>query len=81
MSGKNRVGAAEASVARYETYKKGMMWSLIGNAIMGVATVISILIAYNESQSKPEPRYFATREDGGIIPLVPVSRPCLNNGQ
>jgi intracellular multiplication protein IcmL len=81
MATKERMGAAESPLARYETYQKAFKLSAIGNVIMAVATVASIAMAWSAHSSKPEPRYFATREDGGIIPLVAVSQPFLNNGQ
>ncbi|HDZ51501.1 hypothetical protein LCGC14_0112300 [marine sediment metagenome] len=81
MAIKDRSGAAESPLARYETYQKAFRFSAIANVIMAVATVTSIAMAWGAYSSQPEPRYFATREDGGIIPLVAVSSPFLNNGQ
>jgi intracellular multiplication protein IcmL len=81
MAIKERKGAVESPLARYETYQKAFRVSAIGNAVMAVATVASIAMAWSAWTSQPEPRYFATREDGGIIPLVAVSQPFLNNGQ
>ena len=81
MAIKDRSGAVESPLARYETYQKAFRVSAIGNVIMAVATTASIVMAWGAYSSQPEPRYFATREDGGIIPLVAVSSPFLNNGQ
>ena len=81
MAIKNRKGAAESALVRHETYQKAFKVSAIGNVIMAIATATSIMMAWNAWNSVPEPRYFATREDGGIIPLVAVSSPFLNNGQ
>lgn len=81
MAMKERMGAAETPVARHETYQKAFRVAALGNVIMAVATVASIAMAWQAVSSKPEPRYFATREDGGIIPLVAVSSPFLNDGQ
>ena len=81
MAIKDRSGAVESPLARYETYQKAFRVSAIGNVIMAVATTASIAMAWGAYSSQPEPRYFATREDGGIIPLVAVSSPFLNNGQ
>ena len=81
MAIKDRSGAVESPLARYETYQKAYRVSAIGNVIMAVATTASIAMAWGAYSSQPEPRYFATREDGGIIPLVAVSSPFLNNGQ
>jgi len=81
MATKERMGAAESSISRHETYQKAFKFSAMGNVIMAVATVASLAMAWSAWSSQPEPRYFATREDGGIIPLVAVSQPFLNNGQ
>lgn len=81
MAIKNRMGAVESPLARHETYQKAFKFSALVNVIMSIATVLSVAMAWNAYSSQPEPRYFATREDGGIIPLVAVSQPFLNNGQ
>lgn len=81
MATKKRLGAAESTISRHETYQKAFRFSAIANVILAVATLASVSMAWNAYTSKPEPRYFATREDGGIIPLVAVSQPFLNNGQ
>jgi intracellular multiplication protein IcmL len=81
MTTKERMGAAESPIARYETYQKGFRVSVLVNLVLSVATVASVAMAWSAFSSQPEPRYFATREDGGIIPLVAVSQPFLNNGQ
>lgn len=81
MATKERFGAAETPLARYELYQRAFRLSAIANVIMATATVASIAMAWNAWSSKPAPHYFATREDGGIIPLVAISSPFLNNGQ
>lgn len=81
MAIKERMGAAESPIARHETYQKAFKVSALANVILSIATVASIAMAWTAYSSKPEPRYFATREDGGIIPLVAISQPFLNNGQ
>ena len=81
MAIKERMGAAESQISRHETYQKAFGVSAIANLVMAGCTVLSLAMAWSAWSSQPEPRYFATREDGGIIPLVAVSQPFLNNGQ
>lgn len=78
---KNRKGALESPLVRYETYQRAFKMSALTNIVLAVITLASVTMAWNASTSIPEPRYFATREDGGIIPLVAISSPFLNNGQ
>ena len=46
-------------------------------AVTGMAVAASIAAI----ATRPEPRYFAAKADGGILPLVPVSSPFLTDGQ
>lgn len=78
---KNRKGAMESPLVRHETYQRAFKVSALTNIILSVVTLASVSMAWNATTSIPEPRYFATREDGGIIPLVAISSPFLNNGQ
>lgn len=48
---------------------------------MTATTGVSVAAAIWALASKPEPRYFAAKEDGGILPLVAVSSPYLTDGQ
>lgn len=81
MAIKNRKGAMESALARHETYQKAFRVSAFANVILAVVSLTSVSMAWNAMTSIPEPKYFATREDGGIIPLVAISSPFLNNGQ
>lgn len=81
MAGLNRLGASEAKLDRYETYKRGFHLATIALGVMSAVTLVSVSMAYWAFTSKPEPRYFATREDGGIIPLIAVNQPFLQDGQ
>ncbi|MFX4300082.1 type IVB secretion system apparatus protein IcmL/DotI [Pseudosulfitobacter pseudonitzschiae] len=78
---KNRKGAMESPLVRHETYQRAFKLSALANVVLALVTLASVSMAWNASTSMPEPRYFATREDGGIIPLVAISSPFLNNGQ
>lgn len=81
MSKKERMGAVETSLSRHETYQKAFRYSAMANIVLALITLLSVSMAWSAFTSKPEPRYFATREDGGIVPLVAVSQPFLSNGQ
>ncbi len=48
---------------------------------MAAATAAAVLASVWALSSKPEPRYFAAHENGGILPLVPVSLPFLSEGE
>lgn len=81
MAGKNRYGASEAKTGRFETYKKGFHLAALASIVMAGVSLTSVITAYWAFTNKPEPRYFATREDGGIIPLIAVNQPFLQDGQ
>ncbi|MBW3243567.1 type IVB secretion system apparatus protein IcmL/DotI [Epibacterium sp. DP7N7-1] len=81
MSMIKRHGTTETALARHETYKTGFRRMAIATIVSTVATVIATGAAWWSFSQKPEPRYFIAREDGGIIPLVAVSQPYLNDGQ
>ena len=55
-----------------------MTWAVVA---MAAVTGIAVLAAAWALSVKPEPRYFAARENGGILPLVPVSIPFLSDGE
>ncbi|WP_264772346.1 type IVB secretion system apparatus protein IcmL/DotI [Defluviimonas salinarum] len=78
---KNRYGATETALARHETYQTGFMRMAIATMAMAAATLVSIGAAWWAFSLKPEPRYFIAREDGGIIPIIGVETPYLNDGQ
>lgn len=79
MKSKEAYGAAEGSLTRFEVYKKA--FHFMGYAAMGMAAVsaISVGTAIWALNAKPEPVYFIAREDGGVIPIVPVAQPYLND--
>ena len=76
-----RMEAVESSLARYDTYRKAFRSSAFGNGIMMLAVAISGLMAWSAWTEKQNPRYFATYQDGGIIPLVALSLPFLDTGE
>ena len=81
MTVRERMGVAETAVARHDTWRKAFRLSAAANLVMAVTAFAAVLMAWNAYANRPEPRYFATRADGGIVPLVAVSLPFLNNGQ
>ncbi|WP_027234541.1 type IVB secretion system apparatus protein IcmL/DotI [Leisingera caerulea] len=81
MSMKNRFGGTETALARHETYQTGFKRMAIAAIVASAAAVTATGAAWWAFTQKPEPRYFIAREDGGIIPLTPVTQPYLNDGQ
>lgn len=76
-----RTGEARTAVMRHETLHRAVsrsMWAIVAMAVMAT---ISTIIAWVAITSQPEPRYFAAREDGSIIPLVAVDQPFLNDNE
>lgn len=77
----NRYGGVETALSRHETWKKGFNRIVIILGILTVAVVLAVGMAFWAVSSKPEPRYFAAREDGGILPIVAVKEPFLTDNQ
>lgn len=76
-----RYGESEAARARYETWQRGFNRMLIAVLVMVCVSLISVGMAFWAVTSKPEPRYFVAREDGGILPIVALNEPYLTNNQ
>lgn len=76
-----RYGEKEYARLRYETWMYSHIRMTYAVIAMAIATSIAIAVTVWTLYSKPEPRYFATRENGGILPLVPISIPFLTNGE
>jgi intracellular multiplication protein IcmL len=81
MSRSARYGSLEAALLRHETYATGQKRLILAVMVMAVLCAICVLAATFTVMSKPEPRYFATRAEGGILPLTPVSQPILTDSQ
>lgn len=81
MSRTTRFGSSEAALLRHETYAKGLRRLIVTTAVLAVASSVAISAAAWAVFSKPEPRYFATRMDGGIIPLTPLNEPTLTSNE
>lgn len=66
-------------VVRNEFYRDGYRSLLKLSILMAVIIVALIIAIYGIVGSrKPENRYFATTEDGRLIPMVPLSQPNLS---
>lgn len=66
-------------VVRNEFYRDGYR-SLLKLAILMALIIIALIIAIFGivGSRKPENRYFATTEDGRLIPMVPLNQPNLS---
>ncbi len=74
-------GEVEHAQRRYETWMKSherMSRTLLVMVFVTALLLVSFLVILYH---KPEPVYFATRVDGGVLPLVPLSTPFLTDGQ
>lgn len=77
----NRYGGVETALSRHETWKKGFNRIVVILGVLTVAVFLSVIMTFWAVTSKPEPKYFAAREDGGILPIVPVKEPFLTDNQ
>lgn len=76
-----KYGERDLARLRYETWMRSLNLMTKVVIAMTVVTVISVITAIWTLNSKPEPRYFATQENGGILPLIPLSNPYLSDGE
>lgn len=76
-----RYGEAEYARLRYETWMRSHLRMTYVVLAMLIVTAIAVSAAVWAIAAKPEPRYFAAHENGGILPLVPVSIPFLSDGE
>lgn len=77
MARTSRYGSQEAALLRHETYATSHRRMVMAVCIMVAVCGVAVSIAAYALMSKPEPRYFATRAEGGILPLTPISEPIL----
>lgn len=81
MAAVQRHGERETIIGRNETVlslARKLIFVVMGMLVVTAASVVTAIYAIN---AKPEPRYFATRQDGGILPIVAVSTPFLTDNQ
>ena len=76
-----RKGLDESPLGKYELYQNAFRISAFGNIAMGAIVVLFQAIAWSAWSNRQEPLYFATYQDGGIIPLTAQSQPFLDTGE
>ena len=81
MSKSRRYGELEYPLLRYQTWMRSHERMSAITLIMALATILSVAVAAYALLQRPEPRYFAARPDGGILPMIPVSSPFLSDGE
>lgn len=79
MKTKSIFGVVEGNLTRFEVYRKAFHYMGYALAGMSVVTALAVSSAWWALSSKPEPLFFIAREDGGVIPIVPVDQPYLND--
>lgn len=77
MSRSARHGSAEGALLRYETFATSHKRMVQVTAVSVVVSALAVMVSLYAVVSQPEPRYFATRAEGGILPLTPISEPIL----
>jgi len=81
LSQKRKRDEVEYTLRRYETWMvshERMSKTVLVMAIISGLLLVTLLVTL---YAKPEPVYFATRVNGGVLPLVPISTPYLTDGQ
>lgn len=78
---RRRYGEAETARLRHETWMRSHRRMSLVVLVMTLTAGTAVAAAVWALASKPEPRYFAAKEDGGILPLVALSSPYLTDGQ
>lgn len=76
-----RYGTVETQRSRHETWKKGFMRAQKVNFVLALCVLFMLVLTTIAWNTQPETKYFAAREDGGILPIVPVDQPFLNDSQ
>ena len=75
-SGKGGLSAVLTRNSFYVDGYRKLMFLGLGQTVAIVALIAALIVQINVNQ--PENRYFATTEDGRLIPLVPLSAPNLS---
>ena len=78
---RTRHSAAHYARSRYETWMHSHRRMSVAVIVMTAVTGMAVAASIAAIATRPEPRYFAAKADGGILPLVPVSSPFLTDGQ
>ena len=72
-------GGLESVVIRNEFYRDGYRSLLRLAVIQGIVIIgLIVTIFFIVGSRAPENRYFATTEDGRLVPMVPLSQPNLS---
>lgn len=79
MSAKKRHGTTETILARHETYQTGFRRMVFAMVAMAATSAVAMSAAWWSFTQTPETKYFLSREDGGLVPIVPVDQPYLND--
>lgn len=76
---KEKITGLDAVVVRNEFYRDGYR-SLLRLALLQTVVILCLIgtMYYLVGKSNPENFYFATTEDGRLIPMVPLSQPNLS---
>ena len=69
------------TLSRYETWMNSHERMSKTVLLMAGLSILLLIALFITLLAKPEPVYFATRVDGGVLPLVPISTPYLTDGQ
>lgn len=77
----HRYGEREYAQLRHETWMRSQIKMTYAVIAMAIATTVAVCTSVWALSLKPEPKYFAARENGGILPLVPMSTPFLSDGE
>lgn len=77
----SQYGAPETIALRVQTYREANRRLTIACGALSLVTVIAIAVSATVLLSRPEPRYFATQQNGQILPLVALDAPYLAPNQ
>ncbi|MCY4542195.1 MAG: type IVB secretion system apparatus protein IcmL/DotI [Rhodobacteraceae bacterium] len=78
---RHNYGEAETARMRYEHWVRSHERMSRAVLAMSAITLVSLAAGLWGVTSKPDPVYFAARQNGGILPLIPISTPFLSDGQ
>lgn len=80
LSEKEEVGGLGNVVVRNEFYRDGYR-NLLRLTVLQSLTILGLVgaIYFVIETNQPENRYFATTEDGRLVPMVPLSQPNLSS--
>ena len=77
----NRLGGLEAAVRARQSLTAAVHLLCYATVAAAAAAVLAVGVAVWALLREPEPVYFATRTDGGLVQLVPLDQPHLSDTQ